>query len=131
MKRAKIMRPVSFARHLLVFFLTLASSLAVTRVKADVLMFDLRIERGRVPANVRLIRIKQGDVVKLRWSSDRPITLHLHGYDIETNVEPNRVAEMTFAARAAGRFSVEEHKPQSSGSHMHGAPLVWIEVHPR
>jgi len=131
MKRAKSLFPVSFARHLLAFFLTLASSLVVTCARADVLTFDLRIERGRVPANVRLVRIKQGDVVKLRWSSDRPITLHLHGYDIETNVELGKVAEMTLAASATGRFSIEEHKPQSSGSHMHGAPLVWIEVHPR
>ena len=61
---------------------------------------------------MRLIRVKQGDAVRLRWSTDRPIALHLHGYDIETKVEPGAVAEMTFTARATGRFPVEEHKPQ-------------------
>ncbi len=50
--------------------------------------FDLRIEKGRVAQSMRLIRVRQGDAVKLRWTTDRPIVLHLHGYDIETKVEP-------------------------------------------
>src|SRR5262245_30678265 len=68
--------------------LVLASNLAVPGAKADELTFELRIQRGQVPANMRLIRVKQGDVVKLRWSSDRSIALHLHGYDIERKIEP-------------------------------------------
>ena len=122
---------VSFTGHLLAVGLTLTSTFAVTSPKADELTFELRVERGRVPAKMRLIRVKQGDAVKLRWSSDRRIALHLHGYDIETNVEPGKVAEMTFTARATGRFSVEQHKPQAKGGHTHGAPIVRIEVHPR
>jgi hypothetical protein len=94
--------------------------------------FDLRIEKGKVPQNMRLIRVKQGDAVKLRWTTDRTIILHLHGYDIEKKVEPGAVAEMAFEARATGRFSVEEHKPNTKGGHSHGeAPLVRIEVRPR
>ena len=81
---------------------------------------------------MRLIRVKQGDAVKLRWTTDRLMVLHLHGYDIETKVAPGAVAEMAFAARAAGRFPVEEHKPDAKGGHSHGeAPLVRIEVRPR
>jgi hypothetical protein len=77
-------------------------------------------------------RGKQGDAVKLRWTADRPMVLHLHGYDIETKVEPGAVAEMAFAARATGRFPIEEHKPDAKGGHSHGeAPLVRIEVRPR
>ena len=94
--------------------------------------FDLKIEKGKVPQNMRLIRVKQGDAVKLRWTTDRTIILHLHGYDIEKKVEPGAVAEMAFEARATGRFSVEEHKPNAKGGHSHGeAPLVRIEVRPR
>ena len=129
MNRAMRMIPVSFTGLLMA--VGLASTLAITGANADDLTFELRIERGKVPANMRRIRVKQGDVVKLRWSSDRPTALHLHGYDIEAKVEPGKVAEMTFAARATGRFSVEEHKPQSSGGHTHGAVIVRIEVHPR
>jgi hypothetical protein len=57
--------------------------------------------------------------------------LHLHGYDIETKVEPGAAAEMSFNARATGRFSVEEHKPKTGGGHTHEAPIVTIEVYPR
>lgn len=95
-------------------------------------VFELRIEKGKVPPNMRQIRVRQGDAVRLRWTTDRPIALHLHGYDIELKVEPGAVAEMAFAARATGRFPVEEIKPSAKGGHSHGeAPLVRIEVRPR
>ena len=95
-------------------------------------VFDLKVEGGRVAPGMRLIRVKQGDAVKLRWTSDRPIVLHLHGYDIEKKVEPGAVAEMAFEARETGRFPVEEHKPNAKGGHSHGeASLVRIEVSPR
>jgi hypothetical protein len=111
--------------------LLVLTAIAVSGAKADELTFELRIERGHVPANMRLIRVKQGDVVKLRWSSDRSIALHLHGYDIERKIEPGVVAEMTFTARATGRFPVQEHQAASGGGHTHGAPIVQIEVLPR
>ena len=102
------------------------------RARAAELTFDLKIQGGRVPQTMRLVRVKQGDSVKLRWTSDRPIVLHLHGYDIERKVEPGMVSEMAFVARATGRFSVEEHKPDAKGGHSHGeAALVRIEVLPR
>jgi hypothetical protein len=94
--------------------------------------FDLRVERGQVPHNMRLIRVKQRDVVKLRWSTDRPLTLHLHGYELEQNVEPGAVAEMTFTARAAGRFPVHIHDARGRANHSHDEPpLVRIEVYPQ
>ena len=94
--------------------------------------FDLRIEQGRVAKEMRVVRVKQGDAVKLRWTTDRPIILHLHGYDIESKVEPGAVTEMVFIARATGRFPVEEHRPDSKGGHSHGeTAFVRIEVLPR
>ena len=112
--------------------LTLAVGASRLGAQGHEAAFNLRIEKGKVPQNMRLIRVKQGDAVKLRWTTDRRIILHLHGYDIEKKVEPGVVAEMAFEARATGRFSVEEHKPNAKGGHSHGeAPLVRIEVRPR
>ena len=123
---------ISFIRQcFLTLLLVLAPGVIVTGAKADELTFELRIERGQLPPNKRLIRVKQGDVVKLRWSSDRSIALHLHGYDIERKVEPGVVADMTFTARATGRFPVEEHQARPGGRDTHGAPLVQVEVLPR
>jgi hypothetical protein len=95
------------------------------------LTFDLRIERGSVPANMRLVRVTQGDVVKLRWTADRATALHLHGYDIELTVTPGAAADMAFTARATGRFPVSVHTPQAGGGHTHEPPLLHVEVHPR
>jgi hypothetical protein len=106
------------------------AAMTATANAADV-TFDLRIERGQVQQAMRRIRVKQGDEVKLRWSTDRRTMLHLHGYDIEMTVEPGSVAEMAFTARATGRFPVSVHKPKAGGGHTHDPPLTHVEVHPR
>ena len=112
--------------------LVLMMALGLGDTKADEVTFDLRIERGQVPAKSRLVRVRQNDLVRLRWSSDQPIALHLHGYDIEQKVELGAISEMKFTARATGRFPVQEHKPQAAGGgHTHGAPIVQLEVLPR
>jgi hypothetical protein len=88
--------------------------------------FDLAISGGRLASGARTLRVQQGDQVSLRWTSDRPITLHLHGYDLELEIEPGVAAAMQFEARATGRFPVEIHQP--GGRH---ATLLYLEVHPR
>lgn len=129
------MRNISFNRkNLTIAFLMLALlSLTAIPAQATDVAFDLRIERGRVSANMRVIRVKQGDNVTLRWSTDRATVVHLHGYDIEKKLEPGSPADMTFRARASGRFPVEIHTSKAGAAgHAHGeAPLVQIEVHPR
>ena len=104
---------------------------SVTAQGADV-TYALRIENGHVAANMRLIRVTQGDAVKLQWSADKPSTVHLHGYDIEKRVVPGAVTELTFTARATGRFQVHLHgSAAQSASHGHEDALVTIEVYPR
>ena len=104
---------------------------AVVDARAAELTFALRIEKGRVPTDKRLIRVKQGDVVKLQLTTDRRMSLHLHGYDIEKEVTPDAVTDMTFTARATGRFTIEPHLAKTpSGGHAHVDVLVSIEVYP-
>jgi FtsP/CotA-like multicopper oxidase with cupredoxin domain len=87
--------------------------------------FAVPIAHGRVPPELRVLRVRQGDVVTLRWTSDRPLTLHLHGYDIEWRVAPGAGAQSTFTAVATGRFPVETHAPPG-----HGETLLYLEVTP-
>ena len=109
----------------------LALLLAAADADASELTFALPIEKGHLPADKRLIRVKQGDIVKLQWSADRRLLLHLHGYDIEKEVVPGAVTDMTFTARATGRFTVEPHLAKTAaGGHAHGDVLVTIEVYP-
>ena len=110
--------------------LCLGSAVSVAARAAEV-TYVLAISNGRVPESMRLIRVKQNDVVKLEWSTDKPISVHLHGYDIEKEIKPGAVTPMTFVARATGRFTVEPHIGKTpSGGHGHGDVLVTIEVYP-
>lgn len=94
----------------------------------------LKIAGGEIQSGSKVVRVKQGDKVKLNLLADRTTEVHLHGYDIEKTVSPGRVAVMAFRARVAGRFPVTEH-----GSHSHGQKksgghgekvLFYLEVHP-
>jgi len=117
---------------ILMLVIAICGCARIANAQPSEVTFDLKIEKGRVAQNMRLIRVRQGDAVRLRWTTDRPIMLHLHGYDIEKKVEPGTVTEMAFTARITGRFPVEEHKLDARGGHAHGeAPLVRIEVRPR
>jgi len=101
--------------------------LAAHPVAAEPRVIELAIRGGALPPEQRVIRVQQGDAVTLRWTSDRALTLHLHGYDIERRVTPGTAATMAFTARATGRFSIEVH----GGPGGHGATLGYLEVHPR
>jgi hypothetical protein len=103
---------------------------AALGARAAEVTYDLRIANGRVPANMRLIRVKQNDVVRLNWRADRRTEIHLHGYDVSKTVEPGGVTELAFTARATGRFTIEPHVAKQSGAHAHGSVLVTIEVYP-
>jgi FtsP/CotA-like multicopper oxidase with cupredoxin domain len=91
---------------------------------------DLTIGHGKVNVKDKTIRVAQGDVVELHWSSDMNQPLHLHGYDIEAQVRPDSPVTMRFDAFATGRFPVEIHGDGRAGAHGHDA-LVYLEVHPR
>src|SRR5262245_42411463 len=109
-----------------------AWTLCCASAPAAELTFDLRVTGGRVPADMRLIRVNQGDLVKLRWSVDRRLALHLHGYDVEQTIAPGAVSDMVFSARIAGRFQLFIVTPDRRGGHSHGEqPLVTVEVQPR
>ena len=81
---------------------------------------------GRVLGTADTIRVRKGDHVELRWSSDQAIALHLHGYDIEAKVAPQSPAVMSFKANLAGRFPVSEHR-HGAGHHR---AVLYLEVHP-
>jgi len=101
--------------------------------------FEIRIEHRRVPQAQRTLRATEGERVELRWTSDESLVLHLHGYDIETRVAPDKPAVTSFTARLTGRFPVEIHvdsMPGRSGSSAkssshHHVTLLHVEVHPR
>lgn len=80
------------------------------------------------PRGAGVVRIRRGETVEIVWISDEATTVHLHGYNIETKVEPGASASMRFHARATGRFPIETHG--IGADRKRHITLVYIEVHP-
>ena len=106
----------------------LAAALAPQPARAAERSFELRIDKnGRVPEGSWTLRVSEGDSVRLVFRVDRPMALHLHGYDIEQRAEPGKPAEIRFVARATGRFPLHAH----GGAGASDSPLLYVEVYPR
>lgn len=88
--------------------------------------FTVEIAGGRLKGGDETLAVRQGEQVELRVSSDQPVVLHLHGYELEARVVPPAPALLAFRADLAGRFPVHEHR-EGAGNHR---ALLFIEVHP-
>jgi FtsP/CotA-like multicopper oxidase with cupredoxin domain len=87
--------------------------------------FSVTINQGHVAKKFRTLRVTEGDIVEITFTSDKPSELHLHGIDVLANVTARKPATMTFHAKTAGRFPIEAH-----GAGTHGS-LLYVEVHPK
>lgn len=72
-------------------------------------VLTVRVEGGKPVGGVQRLTAKQGERVTLIVRSDTADEVHVHGYDLESNVGPGAPAKLTFAARLVGRFEVELH----------------------
>jgi len=90
-------------------------------------VFELRIHGAAPTAEPRVLAVRQNDQVVVRVSSDKPVQIHLHGYDIERDVVPNVVTSLRFSATATGRFPIEIHSREP----VKQRPLAYLEVRPR
>jgi len=89
-------------------------------------VYTLSLVNGLLSGSGNTLKLRQGEDVELRWSSDKPMELHLHGYDIEVKVGPSAPAVMSFKANIPGRFPVEPHG-QGPGNHR---AVLYLEVYP-
>ena len=107
----------------------LAGALLVlaSRVVAEDRVLELPISGADNAAKPRILSVLQNDRVVLHLTADRPVHIHLHGYDIESDVVPNVVTSLRFTVTATGRFPIEVHsrKPHKQ------RPLAYLEVRPR
>ena len=73
--------------------------------------FEIAINAGTMSPEE--ISVEEGDRVNLRITTDEPLEFHLHGYDLEEEVEPDQPAELWFDATTTGRFEIENHLTDS------------------
>jgi FtsP/CotA-like multicopper oxidase with cupredoxin domain len=74
-------------------------------------IYDVAIEGGAM--NPDEISAEEGDFVTLRLTSERPVEVHLHGYDLEKEVSPGEETELSFEADATGQFEIEDHETEA------------------
>jgi hypothetical protein len=96
---------------------------------ADPSTVDFAVAKNKVTAtggalNAGTIRFQQGDLIRLRWTTDEAMVLHLHGYDIEGDIAAGEPTSMVFDADLAGRFPTERHGTKA-------VTLVYVEVYPK
>jgi FtsP/CotA-like multicopper oxidase with cupredoxin domain len=88
--------------------------------------FDLKLVDGKLAGGPATVRVQQGDAVQLHWTSNVPMSLHLHGYDLAIPLQPNVPAVTSFAARLPGRFPVSDHGAGAG----HERAVLYLEVLP-
>ena len=94
---------------------------------AEERVFALDIDSEGRAAKPAVLTVRQNDEVVIRVSSDKSVQVHLHGYDIESDVVPNVVKSLRFTATATGRFPIEIHSREL----VKQRPLAYLEVRPR
>ena len=53
------------------------------------------------------ITVGEGARVTLSITADRPVEFHLHGYDLEEDIETGETSTLSFEAEMTGRFEIE------------------------
>ncbi|MBM3951485.1 MAG: hypothetical protein FJ311_08540 [Rhodospirillales bacterium] len=107
-----------------------ASSAAEDTIRS----FDLAVVNGAVAPASRVLKVPHQADVGITWTVDRPMTIHLEGYNISVFARPDAPQTMRFKAYATGRFPVHAHEGDKgeAKSHGHGrGALLRVEVHPR
>jgi len=94
---------------------------------------EITIRERAVPSDVSVVRVTEGDSIELHVSTDEAVSLHLHGYDIEFSVAPEKTSVIALEAFATGRFPISSHGwAGDRDEHRHGhETLLYLEVHPR
>ena len=115
----------------LLFFAALAYPSIADDSVANVV--EVKIENRQVVVpETGSIKINEDDVIEVHWTSDEPVELHIHGYDLHVQVQPGKTATSVIEAHASGRFPITSHGwgHGGHGGHGHDA-LAYLEVYPR
>jgi plastocyanin len=86
-------------------------------------VIEMVVAKGRVVSGPSVVKVTQGDRVRLGVTVDAADELHLHGYNLHLNLKPGQRAQLDFVAGKSGRFTYELHHADLE--------LGAIEVYPR
>ena len=122
LKRAAFVAVIALAVWALwVFFRPQAPASA--KPAATETVFEIVLAQGRLVSGPAVLRVRQGEKLTVRVSSDTSDELHLHGYDLHARVSPEAPAVLQITADRTGRFGLELHKAHKE--------LGTLEVYPQ
>ncbi len=85
--------------------------------------FEFELQNGRLISGPTVVKVHQGDRLRLRFRSNATDELHLHGYNLKAQLRAGTEASWEFEASKPGRYGFELHHAK--------AELGAIEVYPR
>jgi hypothetical protein len=90
--------------------------------------FELSIAAGGLAGDESTFVAKQDDTVSLNFSADVHGEVHLHGYDLTTDVGPGEPSSITFVADATGRYAMEFHPQAAAETHCDDVDVTGMAV---
>jgi hypothetical protein len=69
----------------------------------------VEIRDGKPVGGVQQLEFESGEEARFEVVTDAPDELHLHTYDLNIDVTPNRPTEVTFEAEFEGLIELESH----------------------
>ena len=70
-------------------------------------LIEAKVTGDQVDTASRRVKISRGEKVRIQVEADRNEEVHLHGYDLSSDVAPGEPAVIEFTADAPGVFEVE------------------------
>ncbi len=86
-------------------------SLASAATKPKPVVLAYTVTDGKVVKGDKRPSVKKGRLVRVVVVTNKGEEVHLHGYDLERVVRPNKPTVIQFTAKVTGRFELELHHP--------------------
>jgi hypothetical protein len=84
----------------------------------------IRIQGDALVGDVEQIDVTTGETVRFRVVADQTWDLHVHGFDVEDEIQPGQPLEVSFPAEIEGAFEAEVHSETAE------FPIAEINVSP-
>jgi hypothetical protein len=72
--------------------------------------FDLAVREGAMTPDE--VEVEEGDHLTLRLTSEEPLQVHIHGYDLQREVAPGKPVTLLFEGDLTWRFEIEDHESE-------------------
>ena len=78
----------------------------------DVVEVSVSVQDGEVDPPTQRVEVEQGQQVRLIVTSDVDDQIHVHGFDVEGELEAGQPTTIEFEADQTGLFEVETHETE-------------------